>query len=305
MIYLSGSGRSGTTLIEHHLQRAYTGVGVGEVIYVWQRGYLRNETCSCGQAFHDCPFWTAVMREGFGAVSTREAAEYDALFRRGRISRPRLHPFDLDEAHAAAFATVASTLYGAIRSVAGSGVPIIDGSKDPVYGRWLRDHARIDVRFLHVFRHPAAVAHSWQRWRARPEGRGDHAQMARSRWILGPIWRWHWTNTLAERVPEAVRRPMCYETFCEQPDAELSRCAAWLGLTRRPPGQAVPEWHSVSGNPSRFTGALEAISLDERWQQEMPAWKQRLVDLLCRHRYQRLLRQSTSFAPTGPQDIRP
>ena len=62
VIFLAGSTRSGSTVLECELAAAVGGVGVGEVRYAWQRGIADDNLCSCGARFSDCVFWSHVSR---------------------------------------------------------------------------------------------------------------------------------------------------------------------------------------------------------------------------------------------------
>lgn len=66
MLYIGGSGRSGSTLLECLLAELPEVVALGEVGHLWERALGRNELCACGEHFHDCPFWTVVGQRAFG-----------------------------------------------------------------------------------------------------------------------------------------------------------------------------------------------------------------------------------------------
>src|SRR5690348_5241537 len=61
VIFLAGSTRSGSTVLESELSAAVGGVAVGEVRYAWQRGIAENNLCSCGALFSECVFWNHVL----------------------------------------------------------------------------------------------------------------------------------------------------------------------------------------------------------------------------------------------------
>ena len=66
VLYVAGSGRSGSTIVDNILGQL-DGVGrVGEVRFLWERGMLEDRTCGCGAAFSACPFWRAVLERAFG-----------------------------------------------------------------------------------------------------------------------------------------------------------------------------------------------------------------------------------------------
>ncbi len=47
IVYIAGAARSGSTLLEQLLAQSYDVVAIGEIMYVWDRGFRLNERCSC------------------------------------------------------------------------------------------------------------------------------------------------------------------------------------------------------------------------------------------------------------------
>lgn len=80
LLYISGTGRSGTTILEILLGANPTMAGVGELTHIFEDGFLANEPCSCGAAAHDCVVWGDVIARC--AWSRREVAGIMSLVRR-------------------------------------------------------------------------------------------------------------------------------------------------------------------------------------------------------------------------------
>jgi len=66
LVYIGGSGRSGSTLLERMLSCVPGFWPVGELVFIWERGLRRNDLCSCGARFRDCEYWVQVGQAGFG-----------------------------------------------------------------------------------------------------------------------------------------------------------------------------------------------------------------------------------------------
>ena len=66
VLFLSGLGRSGTTILERVLGELPGVCSAGELVHLWQRGVLDDELCGCGEPFSRCGFWTEVGRRAFG-----------------------------------------------------------------------------------------------------------------------------------------------------------------------------------------------------------------------------------------------
>ena len=62
VIYITGAGRSGSTLLSNILGQLPGAVSVGELYYLWARGLEDNILCGCGTPVRDCHFWTRVLQ---------------------------------------------------------------------------------------------------------------------------------------------------------------------------------------------------------------------------------------------------
>ena len=90
VLFIGGSGRSGSTVVER-LLGALPGVcNVGEVVLMWERGLLRGERCGCGVPLPQCPFWCEVGDVAFGGWNAFNVPEFLALKR--SVDRHRFIP---------------------------------------------------------------------------------------------------------------------------------------------------------------------------------------------------------------------
>lgn len=171
VLYLAGSGRSGSTLITTILGQFDGAFAAGELRYLWRRGLVERRPCGCGRPLADCPWWARVLAElpdpdGAG-VATRLAARLrmrglpGLLHRRWR-GRPAIAHHPDDVRLAALYAALARQ---AIRTTDRSPV-IVDSSKLPPYGALLDGLPGIELRVLHVVRDPRATGWSWRRRRS-------------------------------------------------------------------------------------------------------------------------------------------
>jgi len=89
VIYIAGSGRSGSTIMERALGEMPGFVNVGELIDLARRAG-DGERCGCGMAFTDCPFWMGVGERAFGGWDAGSAAAIGEL--QSRVARQRHVP---------------------------------------------------------------------------------------------------------------------------------------------------------------------------------------------------------------------
>src|SRR5580693_3305837 len=87
VIYIAGSGRSGSTLLERVLGEMPDFVNVGELIDLFRRTAARGERCGCGLAFADCPFWKGVGQHAFSGWDGDQLASMHRL--QSRVARQR------------------------------------------------------------------------------------------------------------------------------------------------------------------------------------------------------------------------
>jgi hypothetical protein len=272
VLYLGGSPRSGTTLIDRMISQLPGRLSAGEVVHVWARGVRDDELCGCGERFHACPFWSEVGREAFGGWDRLDLERVLELQR--RVDRNRYVLFMLFPRLSAryrrdlrTYTAILADLYRAIRSCGGA--TVVDSSKHPSTAFLLRRVPGVRLDVLHVVRDSRGVADSLSRKVRRPEVVGGEAFMYRR-----PAWRaaleWVAFNAMFHALA-LTRTPVArirYEDVVAAPAAAMRRIAgpasepaAFVDGTRVLLGVD----HTVSGNPMRFArGAIE-LRPDERW----------------------------------------
>ena len=282
LVYVGGSARSGSTLLERMLASIPGYCSVGELAFIWERSVLRNDRCGCGVRFHDCTFWKEVGEAAFGGWSQVDAADAARLHvtidrhrHLDRISglrgRGPLGP--AIDAHQ----RLTDRLYQAVRDVSGAAV-LIDASKQVGYALLLRDMPSVDLRLLHLVRRSHGVAYSWSRQVRKPDvGNGEGLMSVHSPWWT--ISLWITDNLLYDAV--ARRTPLAtlvrYEDVVAAPRAQLTQIvrelelpAADLTLSHVGDSSAdLPASHALSGNPMRFQPGRVVLRADEQWRTGM------------------------------------
>jgi len=290
VVYLAGNGRSGSTLLDLVLGRIDGCVSLGELVWIWDRGYSESQLCGCGTPFLDCPFWHRVTRTAFGETLPDTLAELLRLRKRVLRRRyiPRMVSGGSNEPYRAELSRYTDTLaalYRAISIESGARV-LIDSSKSPVYLYALNRVPGIELHVVHLVRDSRAVVHSWSRKRIRPEIHWERRYMPR--YPLRKSAR-DWTrNNLATQLYRFVGKSyvrLRYEDFVRAPSAALGPLLGRLGLSASAIvgdggrlAKAVS--HTVSGNPMRLSSKDTVISEDRLWKTEMPRSRRWLVTAL-------------------------
>jgi hypothetical protein len=302
VLYIAGSVRSGSTVLDKVLGELDGFFAGGEISYVWERGLVENWLCGCGARFRDCPVWSAVLRSAFGGIDAVDARRMIALQRKATRIRyvPRVvlssRNGGASGADLAPLRENLSRLYSAIRSTTGSRV-IVDSSKLPGYGYLLDGVPGIDLRVVHLVRDPRAVAYSWMRKKTQVD-RGAEGDMHRSGPFMSSVL-WSIWNSTAEALwkPSPERYLLLrYEDFVRDPSAAVRRIQGWLGEEagdlRFLDGHSVRLGvaHTVAGNPNRLETGRIQIHPDLEWTSRMALRDRALVTgltwpLLKHYRY--------------------
>lgn len=277
VIFVSGKGRSGSTVLSMVLGELDGVVAGGELRFLWPRGLVANRNCGCGRPFGECPVWSAVIErlsdgDGVPADAVRRiTAAHDRIFRwravpRFLAGRRAVRGWDeLDR-----WASAASGVYRALAATTGARV-VVDSSKWPVDPGMLGLVPGIRPIAVQLVRDPRAVAWSWQRRTAQYDLDVRREMDRFGPWYSSASWlgrnavveaataRWH--------VPRILLR---YEDFVDDPSAAVRRIGEVAGVDLDPEGviagRSVPRSvnHTLAGNPVRFgEGPLELLPDDE------------------------------------------
>jgi Sulfotransferase family len=293
VLFLGGLGRSGTTILERVLGEVPGTCSVGELVHLWQRGVLDDETCGCGEPFIRCDFWVQVGERAFGGWD-RSLAER-MLDLRSRVDRSRHVPLlalprlpGRRRAEHAEYVDVHARLYRAIAEVSGRPV-VIDSSKHSSLAFCLRRAPGIDLRVVHVVRDSRGVAYSWTKEVLRPEsGQAEDLMHRYSPAGSSALWIGHnLFFTLLAGLGTRTRL-LRYEDFVAEPRRRTRELAEFAGL---PDVRDVTAFvddstveltpsHTVAGNPVRFRNGPMTLRRDDAWRARLPRRRRALVGLL-------------------------
>jgi Sulfotransferase family/Sulfotransferase domain len=295
VLYIAGTGRSGSTLLANILGEVEGIFAAGEVRYLWQRGLKENRLCGCGLAVRECPVWSVVLgRAGYLDDPGRVDGAVAMLDQTSRVRNiPRIlaggvRP-GLDPARASKYAadrTALGGLYAAIAEVSASRV-VVDSSKLPAYANVLAATPRIDLRVVQLIRDPRGAAHSWASKKELGDGAArtqmeqiGHAKSA----LLWDVWNLL-GGMLVRGAPDRYLR-VRYEDFVADPPQTIRRILtmvdsadATLPFVNRNEARTSPN-HMVAGNPDRLRHGRITLRSDDRWRTAMAARDRRLVSAL-------------------------
>jgi len=287
ILYIGGTGRTGSTLLANILGQYDTFFSGGELAFLWRFGLMDNGRCACGLELRQCPTWVAIFDQAFGGVNNVDASEMVRLrkrfnshhlplmvtkgIRKRLLDRTGDLPLRLAQ------------LYSGIRSSTGRPI-IVDSSKEPHYSYILRSQPSLEVYFLHLVRDPRAVAYSWRR-RKVEAGFSDGRFMATRRPSVSSTY-FDVSNIASEliwaRHTQRYMR-MRYEDFISAPAEMLRRIGEFVEVDIDP-SQAIDDGfanlsgtHSAWGNPNRFLHGQIGLAPEDEWKFRMPQSQRAVV----------------------------
>ncbi len=285
VVYVGSWGRSGSTLLDLMLGQIPGFTSVGELRFLWQRGFSERQLCGCGTPVPECPFWRRVLEEVFGSVARMDAAAMLALWKRvddlrrlpwllARGSSPRT------QSDLIAYRELLGRLYRAVGTVSGARV-VVDSSKYAAYGLLVAGAPGVDLRLLHLVRDSRAVAFSWRRRRRMPEVTTEERYMPLKSPVRSALY-WDLENVALHVLRRSVRRYQLvrYEALTARPYEVLAGVLERLGLQAdlgflRDGRLRLGTNHTVAGNPLRFDRGEILIQPDAEWRERLgrgPRW---------------------------------
>jgi hypothetical protein len=271
VLYIAGSGRTGSTLLDRILGQLDGFFSAGELCNLWERGLVARRKCGCGQSVDRCVIWSAVVRRVLGSTGELGNAGLLAATTRERLRVRRLgsvlrqSPDISDE-----FSMTLGRLYEAIQIETGCRV-IVDSSKSPVYAELLGSVPNVNLFVVHLVRDPRATAYSFRRRRQLPDF-GDERLMVQQRpLVTARRWaKWQALTELLGRRRRTRYLRLRYEDLMHDPQTALNRVLNLVGETAELPFRDsstvyLRATHSVSGNPNRFTVGEVNLRIDDEW----------------------------------------
>lgn len=255
IVFVAGSGHSGSTLLELLLCTHPSCIGLGEVFQMVDEESTRierlgHERCACGVVVQQCEFWGPLIPLLRGGTAHSTAERYQTVIRHFADRHP--------------------------------GKVLVDSSKSVRALSVLADVPDINLKVLHLIRDVRGWTVSRQDLlKRRPQDgvrdlvntrgvfRGLRTYLKRSR--IQAFREWYSTQRAIDQVIASRQlnaRRLGYEQVCLSPDWILERVNTFLDLPRTtcPVDMSHAVSHNVFGNRMRFQPEKNSrISYDNRW----------------------------------------
>jgi hypothetical protein len=285
VVYISGYGRSGSTLLDVLLGNLPGVVSLGEVGSLSRR-WARGERCACGATLDTCPFWSAVVARLPGGTADlaelgKLIATHESWWRTSGVGTDGMRYLELTRELLEACATESGA-----RWLVDSSKTTYGHARRPAQLMALRD---LELRALHLVRQAADVGAAARK--------GRNSDLASER--AEPWWRWRtgiamvgWVianrraRWVTSRLGAVGARTLRFESLLAAPEQTVRDLATWLGVDPGPvstalqAGAALPVGHLVGGNRWARDGGLRLRAPRESG--PAPAWFDRLAVELAR-----------------------
>lgn len=286
VVYLAGTGYSGSTLLSFLFDAHPDVVSVGE--FPAPRWETPDYECSCGAKLRECPFFghvAALLTRGGvmfnpGGMDLRLRYTRIPLLNRVLVANLRSRSLTLSRDRLVRvipglmdrldhYVARNEAFIQAALEVAGARV-FFDANKTHRRLPLLKRSRRIALKVIHLIRDPRAQSNSAVRHHP-----GMSVGAAAAAWVrVHKAIEWYVAD-----LPEEDKARLRYEDFCAQPESEYRRLCDFMGVApREPPMRLQTTAHHIIGNPMRTTSDREVfVRLDTRWRTELPASAQREV----------------------------
>lgn len=286
IVAISGSGRSGSTLLSLLLSQPDTAFNLGQHRHL-PSAWRDDAPCSCGRPLHGCVLYAPVMDAVFGPAPGIRAFGVAArrFFKAAGRARDWRDPQVLDRLRRAHrdYLDPLARIVGEIADAAGANT-LIDSSKTPEMALAFHLIAPGELFLLNLVRDPRAVAVSWnlKNGSRRDTFRNSRKWLQRQRRLSG------WSGALGTRF-----RQLRYEDFAAAPEREIAAVHEWAGLVMPPALFPAPDRAALSWDRQHlFPPANEKVLAERKsdvpirpsmgWRDPSHAWEHRIALLATR-----------------------
>ncbi|MDW5289366.1 sulfotransferase [Formosa sp. PL04] len=268
VIYITGSGRSGSTILNIILDNHPEVFGGGELQNM-NSVFNENKICSCGEATVNCELWSTVMSEWLeeipdstvkeGLSKWKKFESYSSLKAWLRL----WSGLSLESPEVQDYMNNTYTFFKTLSKHSGKKA-ILDISKNPLRAWALLNHPKIDLRLVHLVRDGRGVAWSLEK-------KAKREDKPRAIWRTALFW------LLVNRQSNYVRKKaknaqlIRYEDFAKNPKETLIKIGEVAGLDVTPitdmidANSAFNISHVVAGNAIRKANSIKLRFDDDEW----------------------------------------
>jgi len=275
LIFITGVGRNGSTLLGRVMGEHDNCVNVGEALSYMLNSRLKArheiKDTGTGVTIAESPFWRAVFEDaGFDVINS--SGKIDALINEaGKTKLKAL--IAANDAEIVEIKNKIKTFLKSISKISGAQF-IIDTSKQPNIPLFLLNDDEVDVAVIHLVRDAASVVAS----------RGSNKQYLKKVNFLRMIGRWIVKNKNATGLKKYFKYILVnYEAFCTNPYNFMKVIADFIGLhpflldELKEKKITFHPQNIIAGNPDKYTIGSVPIKMAVK---KISKWKQVVVTII-------------------------
>ena len=290
IIYLTGYGKSGATLIGRHLGQSQNAFFVGELKYFWTRGVIKNYECTCGVKVDNCTIWGKVISdylESFPSVDmeslSNEFIKFERLKNYFKLKKVKENKGDNDlKLFLDKYLKHNEKLYEIIAKVSGKKV-LVDISRIPGRLLALSFSEKLDIYPVYLMRDPRGVLNSFVQADMRYYGENRHSN-------LRQVITWN-ANTYFSIKHIKNLSPdkflfILYSGYVRNPNKELKKLDALFNdefsceVNNGNVSVNLEPGHVFAGNRSRLISGHVTIAEDTKWKKQLSWFNKLLASLI-------------------------
>jgi hypothetical protein len=212
VVYITGSGRSGSTVLGLMLAHKFDAAFVGQTRDL-HAAWANNTQCSCGEPIRQCLFWNRVLKTNHQNSVTDQLREIqeNRKFFRSEYRRIQLDNIFLDKDFLKSqkeYLFKMKDFYNTCASCSQKNI-IIDSSKSPEGALALLLAPDIDAKILNIVRNPIDVVRSFKKRNGKAIPESNY------------IKQWESRQTEIEKIRKIFNHKVytiSYDQMCENPD---------------------------------------------------------------------------------------
>jgi hypothetical protein len=269
VVYVTGYGRSGSTLIDIGLGLHPQIASGGELVQSLLVFENDRQPCSCGRALADCEVWSRARAEVRSILRGHRLTLREAFSMQRRVEARwsivrsfagmRGHE-RLPERELTVYRQVQEVLF---RAAAGGAPLVVDSSKTAAWagGRPAALHRvmGLPIRCIHLVRSPRSLVGSLARGSNRElEGARSSRPFQVPRGMAGWIGANLWADVAGAVIGREAELRVSYEALVARPERTFEQIALFLGVSPAPILSALgaapfsPRGHLLAGNRMRL-----------------------------------------------------
>ena len=245
VLYITGNGHSGSTLLDMILGNSPNTFSVGELTFI-SRETILEEYCSCGKLIGNCEFWSVIWSkwEKRTGINISEYRKLRLKFERNKTTIRTFVNKIFPSKDFKKYCECTKVLFGCIQEVTGAEV-IIDSSKSPQRIPVL--NRSVDLKVIHLCRNAKGVLNSAKKSYKKDMKAGIEVDLPERR-TSKTLVEWVFVNLICEIFCIGVNsKKLKYESYIGNLK-RLEKIDESIKITK----QSFSTPHMIAGNKIRL-----------------------------------------------------